>query len=283
MKGQDRVVRYPVRFSQYYNCYPLLNPSTAGSYSKLELSLGNQRMLGNFSKIFTYYFNANMRILDRGGLNKPYSTIGVMLYNDREGKYLNLTRFYAIYVWHGNLSERVKFSGGFQIGGMNYNVKGTPLSGDGSDLKPDAAVGVQVYNPSFHAGISVNQVFNSELQPLEEITVLAPYINITADRKWDFSNLFRFVPCFAMHLPLTSQDGIKKKVLIDANLNFTFRERFFVSTGIHNNDILNISAGINDVLSSDGILNIHLTYAFSVFQSAEINTNSLEIGLGYFF
>jgi hypothetical protein len=282
LNGQFQVVRYPVRFNQYYDCYPFLNPSTAGSNSKLELSLGNRRMLGNFSKISTYYFNANMRIQSGYGMNKPFSTIGVLLYNDREGKYLNRSRFYAIYVWHGNLTKQIRFAGGFQIGGMNYMVKGTPLSGDGSDIKPDAAVGVQLYNSSFHAGISVNQIFNSKIKPLEEITVLAPYINITAERKWYFSEDFLVVPNLALCIPLTEKDEhTTHKMLFDMNINLTIHERLFISTGLHDNDMINICAGINDVLSSESKLNIHLTYAFSPVRDVEINTDYLELGLVY--
>ena len=166
---------------------------------------------------------------------------------------------------------------------MNYSVKGTPLSGDGSDLKPDAAVGVQFYNSSFHTGFSVNQVFNSELQPLEEITVLSPFLNITADKKWNISDQVLFVPGFAIQVPLTNQGSNKSKVLVDMNLNFTLYKRLFLSTGLHNNDMINISAGINDIFSADGKLNIHLTYTSSLVRKAEINTDFLELGIFYFF
>ena len=281
--GQSEVVRYPVRFSQYYNSYPLLNPSTAGSFSKLELSFGNKRLIGNFSNISSYYFNANLRISPMKEENKPFSTMGILLYNDREGKYLNRSRFYLIYAWHGNLTQKIKFSGGFQIGGMNYAVKGTPLSGDGSDLKPDAAVGFQIYNHKFHAGISVNQVFNSKVQPLEEITLLAPYLNITGDWKYEISEPLLFTPNIAVFVPLSAYDKNTNNILVDFNLNLTINHILFISAGLHRNDMMNISAGIDDVLSSEKKLNIQLTYTFPFVKRTNLNTGFLEIGLGYFF
>jgi type IX secretion system PorP/SprF family membrane protein len=283
LNGQSEVVRYPVRFSQYYNSYPLLNPSAIGSLSKIELSFGNKRLLGNFSNISTYYFNANLRISPKKGINKPFSALGVLFYNDREGKYLNRSRFYLIYAWHGNLSQKIKFSGGFQIGGFNYAVKGTPLSGDGSDLKPDAAVGLQIYNSNFHVGISVNQVFNSKVQPLEEITILAPYLNITGDWKYKISEPLLFVPNFAVFIPLSAYEKNANKVLVDFNLNLTINQILFVSAGLHNNDMINISAGLGDILSSEKKLNIQLTYTFPFAKRTNLNTGFLEIGLGYFF
>ena len=60
---------------------------------------------------------------------------------------------------------------------VNYHVKGTPLSGDGSDIKPDASVGFQLYTNEIFFGTSVNQLLNSELQPLQQITRLNPHLN----------------------------------------------------------------------------------------------------------
>lgn len=166
---------------------------------------------------------------------------------------------------------------------MNYAVKGTPLSGDGSDFKPDAAIGLQIYNRKFHAGVSVNQIFNSKVQPLEEITLLAPYLNITGDWKFEISEPFLLVPNLAFFIPLTEQSTNTDQILIDVNLNLTINNILFISTGLHNNDMINVCAGINDVLSSDKKLNIQLTYTFPAVKRSNLNTGFLEIGLSYFF
>ncbi len=283
LSAQETIPLYPVRFTQHYNCYSLINPALAGTFARFELSLGNQRMLGNLSKVSTYYLNANYRITRQRNRRKPFSTIGIILYNDREGKYLNRTRFYALYSWHGTIRNELKISGGLQIGGMNYSVKGTPLTGDGSDLKPDASVGIQLYNPLFHLGLSVNQVFNSEVQPLEEIALLAPFLNILGEFKLEASEWLLIKPTLSFHFPLTNNDARYSRNLYDVAILFRLQEKLTIATGIHNSDRIALTAGINNILSSSGILDVYLSYSFVYKQSTNLSTPLFELGVNYAF
>lgn len=240
-------------------------------------------MLGNLSKVSTYYLNANYRITRQTNRRKPFSTIGITLYNDREGKYLNRTRFYALYSWHGTIRNELKISGGLQIGGMNYSVKGTPLTGDGSDLKPDASVGIQVYNPLFHLGLSVNQVFNSEVQPLEEIALLAPYVNILGEFSIETSEWLMIKPSVSFHFPLKNNESLNSRNRYDAAIHFILQERITMVAGIHDSDRIAITAGINNLLSSSGNLNVYLSYSFVYKQNTNLNTPLFELGINYTF
>lgn len=255
----------------------------AGTFANLELSLGNQRMIGNLSKVSTYYLNANYRITRQTYLRKPFSTIGVILYNDREGKYLNRTRFYILYSWHGTIKNELRISGGLQFGGMNYAVKGTPLTGNGADLKPDASVGIQLYNPVFHIGFSVNQVFNSEVQPLEEITLLAPFANVLAELRLETTDWLDLKPIISFQFPFSSKDTKYHKNLYDATLLFTIQDKFTLSAGIHNNDRMAFSAGLNNLLSETGNLNIDLSYSFVFKKNTNLSSPLFELGINYLF
>lgn len=283
LKGQDRIPQYPVRFTQYYTCYSFLNPAMAGTFSTLELSLGNQRLMGNLSKVSSYYLSANYRITRQTNNRKPFSTVGIILYNDREGKYLNRTRFYALYSWHGTIRNDLKLSGGLQIGGMNYSVKGTPLTGDGSDIGPDASVGVQLYNPLFHVGVSVNQVFNSEVQPLEEITQLAPFLNFLGEIKLELSEWLIMKPIVSFQFPIIHRDERYSRNLYDATLLFNIQEKFTIATGIHNNDRLVLTAGLNNLLFTTGNLNVYLSYSFTFKQNTNLSSPLFELGICYLF
>lgn len=283
LKAQDRIPQYPIRFTQFYNAYSIINPAWAGTYARLEMVLGNQRMLGNLSKVSTYFLNVNYRINRQILSQKPFSTIGITLYNDREGKYLNRTRFYALYAWHGTIRGNLRISGGLQIGGMNYSVKGTPLTGDGSDIKPDASVGIQLYNQVFHAGFSVNQVFNSEVRPLEEITVLAPYATVAADIWLKTTEWLVISPALSFQFPLTGEDSRYSKNLFDIVLLFKFQEKFSISSGIHNNDRIAITAGIDNLLQSTGNLHVYLSYSFVFRKNTNLSSPLFEIGISYFF
>ena len=211
LHSQEDASLYPVQFSQFYNCYPLVNPASAGTHTDYDAAMGNQKLLGNFSKISTYYLNANMRVINRRGIqNAPFSTVGTLIYNDREGKYLNRSRFYLTYVWHGHVSKNMSVSGGFHLGGMNYSVKGTEISGDGSDIVPDGMIGVQIYNKVFQAGVSYNQIFKSQVQPLEEVATLMPYLNGTISANYKINEDILFRPDFLIRVPTTNE---KQKTL----------------------------------------------------------------------
>ncbi len=248
----------------------------AGTYSDYNASMGNQRLLGSFSKISTYYFNANMRIPNnRGYQNAPYSAIGVLFYNDREGKYLNRTRMYLSYVWHAHVSKNLSISGGFHAGGMNYSVKGTDLSGDGSDIVPDGTLGFQMYNDLFFVGISYSQMFRSKVQPIEEIAHLLPYFNTMAGMKVNISSDFKLKPDVLVRI--TSHP---EKYDISFNTMGIWQDKVAFGVGLHaNNSIVNTFELRNLTDRAKG-LNISLSYGFP-YKKTGIVTRFMEIGLSY--
>lgn len=275
---QSEVSRYPVRFSQYYNCFSMENPAAAGSSSKFELAGGNQKLLGSYSKISTYYLNVNMHFNQAEiRSRKPFSVAGLLFYNDKEGKYINRTRFYATYVWHAHLTRNLKMSGGFRLGGMNYSVKGTPLSGDGSDFVPDGAIGLQLYNHKYHLGISLNQIFNNTIQPLEEVTKLGSFLNFTGGIVWGLSSAIQMKPVGWVQVPIHSGE-----LLADVSLLTTYKEKIDVVLGIHNNDMVVHSIGLKNVLNSKYILDVNLTYSYPV-NSVGVSTSFFEVGINISF
>ena len=166
---------------------------------------------------------------------------------------------------------------------MNYSVKGTPLTGNGSDLKPDASVGVQLYNPLFHVGFSVRQVFNSEVRPLEEITILAPVANILADVNLNTSEWLVLKSAISFHFPLTKHEKRYNRNYYDAALLFIIQQKMTFSAGVHSNDRLVLSAGLNNLLSASGNLNIFLSYSFVFKKNTNLSSPLLELGVNYLF
>jgi hypothetical protein len=276
--GQLEVPRYPVRFAQYYNNLSMTNPSLAGQNKDFEFSTGDKRLLGNLSKISTYYLNLNMRISSsRASMNAPYSAIGAFFYNDREGKYLNRTRFYLTYAWHGNITKNVKVSGGFRLGGMNYSVKGTPLSGDGSDFSSDGVIGFSVYSTWFYIGASYNQIFKSSIQPLEEVAILTPFYNISGGVNLKLSELFRIRALYSLQIPTLDEEKLS-----DATFVFVYHEKLEFVLGIHDNNRLVNSFGLKNIFNDERNLDINLTYGYP-FRPVELNTNFIELGIKYSF
>jgi hypothetical protein len=280
--SQDHVLRYPFRFNLFDNCNSFLNPATAGCHSVYELAFGNQRMFGAINHVSASYFTFHLR-LQPEVQNRPFSSIGIILYNDREGKYLNRSRFYVSYAWHASLSHKVMFSAGLNVGGMNYSVKGTPLSGDGSDTKADGAVGVSLYSNTFHAEVSVGQIFNSKVQPLEEVTVLSPMVNMGARKSFAFDENLLLEPSFSIRLPFQRASENDIGPLFDLSIQSVWRDKLLLSSGLHNNSMIFIASGINNISISTGRFGLMIAYAFPAFHKSVLKTRIGEAGINYYF
>lgn len=279
--SQQEIARFPIRFTQYYNCPTLNNPAFAGAYHDYEFAIGNKQLLGNYNQISTYYFNANMKVARKYSYSgMPFSSLGVLLYNDREGKYLNRSRFYATYSWHGKLTSSVNFSGGFHLGGMNYSVQGTDESykvtqaiSGGSDIAPDGMIGLNIYNDKFNAGIAYCQMFKSSIQPIDEVAVLKPFFNLTGSCIIFNGLQLTIEPCFAFratpgHTPW----------LIDATVLATYNNTMRFIVGVHNNSLMVNSFEFRNILLEIDGLNLSFTYSYPLIRTGLV-ANSIEVGL----
>lgn len=278
--AQEQTFRYPCRYTQFTNAATLLNPANAGYLGNYELSFGSQSMFGPVRNVSATYFTMHMRLL-HAKKSAPFSMIGGIFYNDNEGKYLRRNRFYVSYAWHASINPKWFFSAGFYVGGMNYIVKGTPLTGDGSDIKVDGAAGISFYTGTFHSDVSVGQLFNSKLQPLEEIIVLAPIMNFSARKTFNSGRTISFTPSFSGMIPLFNNPG--DRLFADINLAVTYKELFFVSAGFHNNYMLAVSTGISNLNSFKGKLGMAISYTVPAFRKSSLATNYGEIGINYWF
>jgi hypothetical protein len=283
LPAQESVSIYPVRFNQYYNAFSSINPAMACNDATLEVYLCHNRLLGNLSKIATYFITADMKLSRKTNGNRPYSTAGVFLYTDQEGKYLNRTRFYGHYSWHAFLKGKLKISGGLSLGGMNYSVKGSPLSGDGSDTKADASFGIQLYNHFFRLGFSMSQLFSSALQPLGEVSVLSPFIGIQGEGKVHVNSVLRLRPALSIQIPLSGGVTRYNKVLSDAGFQAEIYERIDLGIALHNTNRMAITAGIVNLFSLSGSFDIYLSYSFPIILRTNLNTPAFEVGAGFSF
>ena len=275
--SQYSVLKYPVRSGYFPNYFVAINPAFAGIRSDHEVYMGNQRLLGNFSNIATYFFNFNVKISRQVHSSDPFSCLGIYAYNDVEGKYINRSRFYALYAWHGQLTKMVRFAGGFALGGMNYSVKGTSLSGNGSAWAADATLGFCLYGTDFYGGFSINQMLNSKIQPLEEVTVLSPFLNVTGGYTHKFSDILEFTPLVNIsYLPK------QEEFLTDLLGQFLVGGRYIIAGGIYNTDKISITAGIKKIRISEGNMAVNLTYAFPR-KNAGLKTSISELALAYQF
>ncbi len=279
--AQDRISLYPVQYMQGYQAYRHANPAAACSYSNSEWLVGNQHVLGNMRKIASYYASGYVRLSNSQRNRKPFSTIGVSVFNDQEGKYINRSRIYANYAWHAHAFNRLKISGGFNIGAVNYHVKGTPLSGDGSDIKPDASVGFQLYTNEIFFGTSVNQLLNSELQPLQQITRLNPHLNFCLGGSYNPSAAVSLKPIVLVTIPLYMEYTGNTKPSISAYLRADYRHWLDVGIGLYTSRRMVAEVGLPITVLSRKMVEFHMSYTVLNLATSSINTPLLELSFNF--
>lgn len=199
--SQSQNYYYPEQFGQYMRHSRFTNPASIGSQSKLEVALGAQNHMGNFSSVSTYFAGLSYSLKNEAGKEKPFNVIGLNADTDQEGKYISRNRFYIVYAFHFRIFGNYFFSGGIDFGTLNLSVKGTPSVGSKSEFVPDANSGVWLYSQNFYTGISVNQIFNGHLQPYQEISRLRRHYNITMMRQFRINNYLSLKTSFLIRFP----------------------------------------------------------------------------------
>lgn len=170
----------PVRFGQFAQGYSAINPASVGSQRFFRGSVGHQRQGSNWTQVYTTYATAEMRITD--AQEDGFHAGGLAFWSDHEGQLLSRTAFYAQYAYHQRLLENMRLSVGLALGGMSYLVQGTDINPSGGDTSPDGALGLWVYGDGYFSGFSINHLFNSRLQPVEQRFRLATHYNFTAGK-----------------------------------------------------------------------------------------------------
>ncbi len=282
--GQDGAQNLPV-VHKYQNFFyhsaemlSLVNPSACGMNKNIEASVGSNTVRGYSSNFFTSFFVMNMRLTKYYRELYPYNAIGVYLYNDSEGKYINRGRLYFQYAWHARLGNKSYFSGGLKLGGVNYYVKLPDyVGGNASDYGFDGGASISFYASKYYVGISIDQVFSAQLQPLEEITELSPFLSINANRQFNVNEFLKIKPLFYTRFTFENKENIYL-VHVKAEL----QDILFGSVGFRNTYGMIYALGIQHVESKIGNFSLALYYIVPN-DYTDLKINTFEFGLHYFF
>ena len=164
---------YPVDLTQYSQQLSFQNPAAICKNNEWETSLTTRRNTGFWRNNQTYFASGAFRINPK---KKPsFQTIGAQFYYDKEGIYLHRYRAYLLYAYHVALNNEWTLSTGLSLGMMTYQVGSNDYEG-GIANTTDASIGMLLYNKSFYGGISIWQLPENKVQPIQEITVLSRYI-----------------------------------------------------------------------------------------------------------
>jgi hypothetical protein len=248
----------------------MVNPSSVGVHRNNEVTTGYQRPVSGFTGLSTYFFTVSFPPykIRTGAGNK--SITGLRFYNENEGAYINRMRFYGVYAFHTRFSNNLNFSGGIEIGAMNFAVKSTPTTEGASVLKPDAGAGIWLYNNMFHVGFSVNQIFNSVFRPLDERTILPVYMNFSGSLLIVSNEALEIRPHLLFTYPYytgsstsIAMSGVLFKKIISA---FSWRHNTSISAML----------GVSEMSIGKSYLDIVLSYTTNV-RKAALGINTLEL------
>lgn len=268
----QRVDYLPAQYGQFFTTYSLLNPASNGSRDKLEILSGRQQLAGPWKHISNTFVSAFTRFNDKK--NGRFQTAGVVFVADNEGKYLRRSRAYINYSWHTALTKKVSLAAGASMGVFSYRVGSSDASVSGSDMAPDAALGLWCYSKKYFLGVSANQILNSEVTPLIETTRLIRHVNITGGYTWNVSSsfsvspqfLFRYAPDLTPDIDVAITGMINKIAVVGAN--YRHHKSMVPFVGIEN---INLKKGVGKFIFS---------YAVPVGETASA-IQTYELTLGY--
>jgi len=238
--------------------------------------MGYLRPVTGFTGVSTYFCTINFQPYRANKSGKNKSITGVRFYNDNEGAYINRMRFYGLYVFHTKINEKLSLAGGLDFGGMNFAVKATPNTEGASVFKADANAGLWLYNERFHAGFSVNQLFNSVFQPIEERTVLPAYFSVSGSYVVLHTDFMALTPHVLVTYPyydeLSIQTGLCMQVF----------DKFMGVVGWTYQTTISVMLGVSDIAVFNNPFSLILSYNASI-QKVSLGINQLELSMAYAF
>ncbi len=253
-------------FSQYMMNKFLVNPAYAGQngYTIFNLT-ARQQYPGFINAPRTIMFSAQTRILEdsyifklRKVQKKPERKsrsgnvgLGGMVYNDRNG-IVSRTGLQLTYAYHLRLNNLTQLS--FGISGSAYQYKldagdteiyqeNDPLlmSNRHAFFVPDANFGVYLYANKFYAGLSVMEVFGSNLklgkEKFENYKTLR-HINLTAGYKFSLSGSLVLEP--SMLTKFTANT-----VQVDINTRLFYQRDYWLGISYRTNNTFVTMAGVS--------------------------------------
>jgi type IX secretion system PorP/SprF family membrane protein len=269
----QEISRLPVQFGLFFNGYSIINPASCGAKSDVEVQAGRQQNSGIRKGIATTYFSGAFRIQNVRTSN--FSVMGLSFINDKEGEYLKRSSAYFIYAWHTKLSTNVSISAGINAGIYSYTVSGTNANVAGSATAFDGSAGLWLYAKQFYAGISVNQIPNSELTPLyEETTKLVRHYNITGGYVLNVHQNVTVTPSFLL------RSSSAFPVDLDAAVMVSLKQIFTVGINYRYHKSLVSIIGLEKLKFGNETLTAMFSYAVPVGKIAA-NIQPYELTLNY--
>lgn len=158
---------------------------------------------------------------------------GLSIFSEQIGNFISKTRVHLNYSYKISLSGSWKMTAGGALGLFSEQIDQNPTSVQGSDQALDGNLGLSISNGKLIAGLSINQPFQSTIQPFESITELGRYYYIHGEYNFDVANqhllkagsIFRYTGTYENTASLWSTFYLYRKFGLGINY---FSDRFVI-------------------------------------------------------
>lgn len=263
-------------YDLYFKNPTIINPSEVDTKKTFAGYLGNRSLTGAFAGVHRTFADLTLQTNQINSPNKTKHFIGAQIINNRDGAYFQRNRFYLRYSLSVPLTNELRLQSGLSVGAVNYSFSNSSSGSGGSDVTPDANLGISLQHKNYSFGISGQQLFSSPIRPVEYTYYLRPYFIVNGSYGTDLSPYLRL-----------NLYAITELHLNDNNLNYQFsgtlnyQQVFEAGTGYNQQKGLFIVAGIPELKLSQWYLNLNVSYL--VYNPKSVSTlidRSLEVTLG---
>ncbi|MBW4890164.1 type IX secretion system membrane protein PorP/SprF [Mucilaginibacter sp. HMF5004] len=257
-------------------------PTTA--YLTMSIPLNKNFSLYDYSQILS---NADNPMGNSNGYSAPasHSGIGLNLVSDKAGAFKQ-THLDIDYAYHIRMSESFNLALGASFGINNISLNTAELNfsnpldpaitqGAGSQLKPEAGLGLYAYGQSFFIGASAQQLipqtisFSSNTSYSSQSKTYAQYF-LSAGLKLYPSDDVTLLPS------LVFKPNDIGPLNFDANIKVAFRDNFWIGGAYRKNDAVSGSFGFN----LGAFLTVGYAYDYTTSNLNNVSNGSHELMIG---
>jgi type IX secretion system PorP/SprF family membrane protein len=297
------------QYTQYTFNQMLINPAVTGVESYWDVKAGYRNQWSGLQGAPTTAYltvsiplNRNFSLYDYGqiirntdnpmgntdGYSAPESHggIGFSLVSDKAGAFKQ-THMDADYAYHIRLSETFNLSLGASFGINNISLNTSQLNfvnpldptisqGGGSQIKPEAGLGMWAYGQSFFFGVSAQQLIPQTISFSADPTytqgkTFAQYF-VSAGLKLYASDDLTLLPS------LVFKPNDIGPLNFDANMKVAFRDNFWIGGAYRKNDAISGSFGLN----IGAFMSVGYAYDYTTSSLNNVSNGTHEIMIGLF-
>lgn len=249
------------QLDQFFNNRYTISPVATDTSYQYNIKADNKTQTGLFAGVSKIYFDGDIKIKKNG--DNGFHFLGAQVSVNKEGSFIKRNRVYGRYGIYQKLTSSTALSAGVSIGAINYMFQSSQGGSGGSDITPDASIGLSLVTKKFQFGISSQQLFQPKIKPIDQTVVLHRFYNFNASYLFSITNDFELEINGLLQL-LNSET----KSLFFAPL-LRIKDLFKLGGNYNHNQSIAFITGIEKFDFND--------YKLSIFASYKIPTNDISV------